>query len=135
MALSLLDGTGASVDFTIGGSSVKCIFGYMAFAVGREMMEATTFCTSGWRSRTPGMKQAVVSLAGYASKGVTYSDPLTMMNNQTGLSFVATFDTSCSIAFTGHCVNDAQGIRAAGMSDRTISIESAGSVTSAWVTS
>lgn len=135
MALSLLDGTGASVDFTIAGSSVKCIFGYMAFAVGREMLEATTFCTSGWRSRKPGMKQGVVSLAGYASKGVTYSDPLTMMSNQTGLSFVATFDTSCSLAFTGHAVNDAMGIRAAGMSDRTLSIESDGAITSAWVIS
>lgn len=135
MALSLLDGTGASVDFTIGGTSVKCIFGYMAFSVGREMLEATTFCTSGWRSRKPGMKQAVVSLAGYASKGVGYSDPLAAMANQTGLSFVATFDTSCTIAFTGHVVNDASGIRAAAMSDRTMSLESDGTVTSSWVTS
>jgi len=133
MALALLDGTAAASDFTIATISVKRIFGYMAFSIGREMLEATTFCTSGWRSRRPGMKQLLFTLAGYVSTGNAYSDPLAAMASTTAVAFVMTIHTGCTLTFNGHVSNDSEGMRAAAMSDRTLSGESDGAVTSAWV--
>jgi len=77
MALSLLDGTNAAIDMVItiasATNSVKCSFGYMSADVVREFTEKTTFCSSGWRSRQPGMKQVVGHLDGFVSKGAAKS--------------------------------------------------------------
>jgi hypothetical protein len=138
MALALLDGTTAAIDMTIAISgtnqtSLKCAFGYMSADLVREMSEKTTFCSSGWRSRQPGMKQLVGHLDGFASKGAVYSDPAVMMATTTALAFVFTADTTCTLTGNLHVVRDHMGLRAAANSDRGIDWESDGVVTSAWV--
>lgn len=135
MAIALLDGTTAAFGFLLATVEQKCHFGYMSFAIAREMFEATTFCSSGWRSRRPGMKQMLFSLAGYLSTGAVYSDPLAAMASTTALAIVVTIHTGCTLTFNGHITGDGGGMRAAGMSDRVMSGESDGVVTSAWVTS
>lgn len=139
MALALLDGTTAAIDMTIavaGGTnqtSLKCAFGYMSADFVREMTEKTTFCSSGWRSRNPGMKQVVGHLDGFVSTGQSYSDPAAMMSGTTPLAFLFTATTSCTLTGNLHVVRDHMGLRAAANSDRGIDWESDGVVTSAWV--
>jgi hypothetical protein len=138
MALTLLDGTNANIDFAVAVSgsnttSFKCAFGYMSADMVREMSEKTTFCSEGWRARQPGMKQLVGHLDGFVSSGAVYSDPTIMMSTTTPLAFVFTADTSCTLTGDLHVVRDHMGLRAASNSDRGIDWESSGPVTSAWV--
>lgn len=140
MALSLLDGTSALIDFSIaydgGGSSqssMKCAFNYISADISREFTEKTTFCSSGWRSRQPGMKQVVGHLDGFVSKGTVFSDPLALFATTNAFPFVFTADTGCTLTGSLHAQRDHIGLRAAANSERGLDWESTGAVTSAWV--
>jgi hypothetical protein len=136
MALSLLDGTSAAVDFTIATISYKCIANYLSIDFVRDMFEYTTFCTAGgWRTRTPGMKQGIGRLDGFAAKGVTtIVDPLALFSGSAGSAFVFTVDTGCTLTGTLVVTRDHTGMRAAANSERGIDFETQGAVTSVWVT-
>lgn len=136
--LALLDGTAAAVDFSIAYSgtvqtSLKCAFAYISCDVVREFTEKTTFCSSGWRARNPGMKQLIGHLDGFMSKGTNYSDPLALFASNDPFPFIFTADTSCTLTGSLHAARDHNGMRAAANSERGIDWESSGVVTSAWV--
>lgn len=135
MALVILNGTTASADISFATVSLKCAFSYMSFDFVREMFEQTTFCSSGWRSRIPGMKQLLGRLDGFATTGAAFSDPLAYMTTTVPVAIVATLDTSCTLTFSGFVNRSHVGLRAAGASEAGLDFESTGAVTSAWVTS
>lgn len=138
MALSLLDGSSATLDFTTGSSPVswKCVVSYMSIDLGRRLEDRTTFCTGGgWASGVPTMKQAAIRLDGFMSTGATFSDPLAMMATTAAVPFVATFFTGCTYTGNMHAVGQHSGMRAQGASEMGLSAVSDGAITSAWVTS
>lgn len=138
--LSLLDGTVATIDVSFGygaggtsTTSMKCAFNRISADIVREFTEKTTFCSSGWRSRQPGMKQLIGRLDGFASKGTIYSDPLALFADNTARPFVITVDTGCTLSGNMHAARDHIGLNAAANSERGIDFESTGEVVSAWV--
>ena len=149
MAYTLLDGTVAAIDFQVGaaagtsivsgtgtlsgGSSLACFANYVSVDIGREFTERTTFCSGGWRSRTPGLKQAVGRIEGFPSKGGVWSDPLAMFTSQLGYPFAFVIDTGCMLYGVLHEQRDHVGMRAAMQGERGIDFESTGSVSSLWV--
>lgn len=138
MALALLDGSNAAIDvnFSIPGGSAtsfKNIAAVWTARINRDFTEATTFASGGWRSRTPGMRQLIGSLAGFASKGWAGADPLVLMSLQAAIAIVLTADTGCTYTFTGHVGSDETTLVAAANSGRIITFESVGVVVTAWV--
>lgn len=136
--LALLEGTTAAIDFTLAfvGTtpvSVKAAFNYISARIQRGFFDQTTFASSGWVSETCGMKQLLMHLDGYASKGTPYSDPLALFSDNVPRPFVFTADVGCTL--TGNCLaaSDGVGMRAAANSDRGIDLRSKDAVTSAWV--
>jgi hypothetical protein len=146
MALQILDGTTAATEITLGvrstyggsagaGVSLKCVLTYISMDVIREMFEQTTFCSSGWRSRIPGMKQMIGRADGFDAKGAVHCDPLLYFANNYPQAMVYTADTSCTLSSDVFINRRHSGMRAAGNSEAGYDIESFGAVTSAWVTS
>lgn len=135
MALVLLNGSTATIDISIASNSYKCLFTYVSADFNREFTEATTFCNSGWRSRTPGMRQVTGRGEGFLGKGTAPCDPSLNFTDQVGVAIVITYDTSCTLSFTGHVSNVHTGIRAAANSEFAVSFESTGSCTTSWTTS
>jgi hypothetical protein len=136
--MELLDGTNALIDFQLdypgtSNVSLKCAFAYMSCDIVREFTEKTTFCSDGWRSRQPGMKQCVGRLDGFASKASVYSDPLALFADNDPKDFLFTADSGCTIGGQLHIARDHIGLRAAANSERGIDWESYGEVTSSWV--
>jgi hypothetical protein len=137
MALALLDGSTAAVDFTSGASPVswKCVVSYMSFDLGRRMEDRTTFCTTGgWAQGVPTMKQGAIRLDGFLSTGATYSDPILLFSSTAAVAFVATFHTGCTMTGNMHATGFHAGMRAQGASEMGVSAVTDGAVTSAWVT-
>lgn len=138
MAISLLDGTVSAFNFTIAASTSAqwpCVSNYMSCDLVREFFEQTTFCSSGWRSRTPGLKQLIGRIDGYANKGFAYSDPSVLFATTAGFAFVATFDTGCTFTGTLQAARFHVGLHAGAQSEMGLDFESTGAVTVAWVTS
>jgi hypothetical protein len=138
MALTLLDGTTAAIDFTLAFSgsnqvSVKCAFSRISARMQRGFTDRTTFCSTGWVEEIPGMKQLLMSLAGYASKGTAYSDPLALFSDNVPRPFLFTADTGCTLTGNANAVSDGVDLVAAANSGRGIDLRSHGPVTSAWV--
>jgi hypothetical protein len=131
--LSILDGSNANIDLSLDGNSYKCVFNFWTADIVRAFTEATTFCSSGWRSRVPGLKQLVGHAQGYASKGQAISDPSALIAEQSGIPIVLTADTGCTFSFTGHVSRSRTSFRAAENSDAGLDFESTGPVTVAWV--
>jgi hypothetical protein len=139
MALSLLNGTDAAISIKIDSVTpplveYNCHFRYVSADFVRDFTETTTFCGTGWRSRTPGMKQIVGRLDGYMSKGDVASNPGILQSNSSPMYFVQTFDTGCTYTGQLHVGRDHAGVQAAAQSERSIDWESYGAVTIAWVT-
>lgn len=136
MALALLDGSAAGIDFSTGSAPVswKCVASYMSVDIGRRMEDRTTFCTSGgWASGVPTMKQAAIRVDGFLSSGVSISDPMLLFSSTSAVAFVATFATGCTLAGDMHAVGFHAGMRAQGASEMGMSAVSNGTVTSVWV--
>jgi hypothetical protein len=136
--LALLDGTTAAIDMTLAFSgtnqvSVKCAFNRISARMNRGFTDRTTFCSTGWVEEIPGMKQLLISLAGYASKGTPYSDPLALFSDNVPRPFLFTADTSCTLSGNAHAASDGVDLVAAANSGRGIDLRSTGPVTSAWV--
>lgn len=137
MALALLDGTAASIDFTTGATPVswKGIASYMSIDIGNELFEQTTFNSGGWRARIRGLKQGVGRLAGFLNTGVAVSDPLVLFASSGPTAFVGTYFTGCTLTGSLQPRNYHAGMAAAGNSEMGLDFETYNSVTSAWVTS
>lgn len=135
MAITILDGSNVNVDIALGSVSYKCVANYWSADIVREFTEATTFCTTGWRSETPGLKQLIGHMDGFASTGFAGSDPLALFSSQTGVSFALTATTGCAFVGTCHMARDHTGIRAAQNSERAIDFRSKGAVSTAWTVS
>lgn len=138
MALELLDGTVATIDFSIAYSgtaqtSLKCAFNYLSARMQRGFTEQTTFCSSGWVQENPGMKQVLLHLDGFVSKGAVFSDPLALFADNIAKPFIFTATTGCTLSGSAHASLDAMGMRAAANSERGIDLRSYGPVTSVWV--
>lgn len=138
MALELLDGTVAAVDMSIAYSgtaqtSLKCAFNYLSARMQRGFTERTTFCSSGWVQEQAGMKQLLLHLDGYVSKGAVFSDPLALFADNTAKPFIFTADTGCTLTGSALAASDDMGLRAAANSQRGIDLRSYGVVTSVWV--
>lgn len=136
MALALLDGTNANIDISFGGASHKCLFNYWTADLERDFTEATTFCSSGWRSRIPGMRRLTGRAEGYLGKSTAVTDPtVTGFTSQAAVAIVLTADTGCTYTFSGYVGRVHAGLRAAANSEYAVEFESAGQVTVAWVVS
>jgi hypothetical protein len=132
MALALLDGTSAAVNIAINTNSYNCIFSYVSADISRQFNEYTTFCSTGWRSRVPGMKQITGRLDGFLSTGANISDPSQYFASQVASNFVLTFTINCTYTFTGWVGKPHSGIRAAANSELSLDYESNDAPTFAW---
>lgn len=134
MALSLLDGTTASVDFTIGGASLQCQANSMAIEFLREFLQRVTFCSSNWKTKIFSMKEVRGVIAGFLGKGVASAKLGQWHLTDTTVAIVGTFDTGCTVSLTAGIGRDAGSIQAAALSGRTIEFESVDDdVAVAWV--
>lgn len=135
MAFSLIDGSNGNIDVSLNSVSFKCVFSRWSGDFVREMTEKTTFCSGGWRSRDPGMKQLVFRMDGFASKGFAGSDPLELMaaDSVTGIPFVLTADSGCYLSGNCHIGLSHIGQNAQLNSESGIGAESDGPVSSFWI--
>lgn len=136
MALALLDGSTAGIDFSTHSAPIswKCVTSYFSVDIGRRLEDRTTFCTSGgWASAVPTMKQAAIRLDGFLSSGVAISDPLYLFSSTAAVAWTATFATGCTLAGDMHATGYHAGMRAQGASEMGVSAVSNGTVSSVWV--
>jgi hypothetical protein len=135
MALQLLDGSNGNIVVTINSLPFTCVINRWSADIVREFTEKTTFCSAGWRSRDPGMKQLVGRIDGYLSKGIAGSDPLALIaaDTVTGLPFTLQADTGCFLSGTCHIGLYHAGSNAQLNSEMSIGFESDGAVTSTWI--
>lgn len=134
MALSIITGSLATHDVTMGGSSVKCGFGRMAMQIVRSATRSTTFCSSGFVEEIPGEKQGVGSLLGYVVKGVAWADPLVWVNASAPVAMVMTADAGpCTLSANVNVFSDGIDLVAAANSGRNVDFRTTGPVTSAWI--
>lgn len=138
-AFSLIDGSNANVDISIASASHKCWSTRWMADLVRDFTERTTFCTSGWRSRSPGLKQLIGMVDGFLAQGTdggggpTAVNPASYIASTATAAYVLTADTGCSFTFSGHAGRIHTGVVAALSSEEGINFESAGAVTTAWV--
>ena len=130
---SILDGSNANIDLSFNGQSYRCVFRYWMADMVRQFTDATTFCSGGWRARTPGMMHLSGQAQGYASKGQPLSDPSLLITQQSGIPIVLTADSGCTFSFTGYVSRSHTAFHAAANSEAALDFESAGPVTVAWV--
>jgi len=137
MALSLLDGSNGNIQVTINSVAFQCVINRWSADIVREFTEKTTFCSGGWRSRDPGMKQLIGRMDGYLSKGIAASDPLALIAADTvsGLAFTLQADTGCYLSGSCHIGLSHVGTNAQLNSEMGVGFESDGEVTSVWVVS
>jgi hypothetical protein len=134
MALALLDGSNANIDISLNSISYKCHFGYWSADFERQLNEATTFCGTGWRSYTPGMRGMNGRADGFLGKGVAGADPTASgFTSQTAVPIVLTADSGCTFTGTGFVNRVHTGVRAAGNSEFSLEFAFTGAVTTAWV--
>jgi hypothetical protein len=133
MAVVILTGSLSATDISLGGASVKCGFARIACQFTRGSTSSTTFCTSGWVSEIPGMRQAAGSIVGYAVKGVAWADPLVWVTASAPIAAVLTADTGCHIDMNINVFSDGIDLVAAANSSRGVDFRSDGAVTSTWV--
>lgn len=132
MALALLDGTTAAVNISIANANFTCLFQYVSADIGRQFTDFTTFCSSGWKSEVPGMKQLTGRFDGFLSTGNAVSDPSQFFSSQSTENIVITFTTNCTYTFAGYIGNSHAGIRAAAGSEESLQFRSYGAPTFAW---
>lgn len=133
MALTIIDGSNANIDITIATNSLKCQASYWSADIARDFTEQTTFCTSGWRARLPGLKQLLGAIDGFLGKGVAGANPSIYVASTAAQAYVLTADSGCTFTFDGHAGRVHSGLRAAMNSEFAINFESYGAVTTAWV--
>lgn len=132
-AFAIIDGSNANADISIATQSHKCWASYFSADIVRDFTEQTTFCTSGWRSRQPGLKQLLGTIDGFLPSGATAVSPGSYFTSTTAAAYVLTADTGCTFTFSGHAGRMHAGLRAALNSEFALNFESAGAVTTAWV--
>lgn len=132
-AFAILDGSSGNIDVSIATTSHKCFISYWSADLARDFTERTTFCTSGWRSRTPGLKQLLGVLDGFLAQGVGAVSPASYISSTTAQAYVLTAETGCSFTFNGHAGRVHAGVRAALNTEFALNFESDGAVTTAWI--
>lgn len=101
MALTLLDGTDASVDLgvAISGttqSSLRCIINALEYRSGRSFQTAKTLCSGKWESEKPGVNQDFIRVTKFASRGATISDLSPLLTATASASVTFTAFTGCT---------------------------------------
>jgi len=124
MSLTLLDGTNANIDLTIGGSSFRCQLSSMAIEMTRDLLQRVTFCSSNFKEKIPSLKEVRGVASGFVGKSDATAKLGAFILDDTAVAIVATFDTGCTIGFTAQVTRDSGGTQAAGLSSRTIEFES-----------
>jgi hypothetical protein len=135
MAVAILTGSLSTTDINIGAVSVKCGFARVAMQITRGATSSTTFCTSGWVSEVPGMKQGVGSIIGYVTTGAAWSDPLVWVTAAAPVAYILTATTSNTLSGNINVFSDGVDLVAAANSSRGVDFRTDGPVTSAWVVS
>lgn len=134
MALGLLDGTTAAVDFSVDGASMQCHANSMAVEFMREFLQRVTFCSSNWKTKIFSLKEVRGVLAAFLGKGTAVSKLGQWHLSDNTVAIVATFDTGCSVSLTAGISRDAGSIQAAALSGRQVEFESVDDdVAVAWV--
>lgn len=139
MALSLLDGTTAAIDFTIeptpGGTkaSLKCIANFISYIIRRGTSQRFTFCSSGWAQPIAGVRAGFVHIDGFMGKGVALASPVALISQDSPLEFIFTADTGCTITQSAIETQEGDAVRALGESSRGLDLETSGPPTTAWV--
>jgi hypothetical protein len=136
MALTLLDGTNANLDFTIATVSYKCQVNSMAMEFSRQLFTRITFCSTNWLTNNNGMKSARFMLTGYPGKGTAGSKPGQFFTSDSYPAIVATFDTGCTVGFTAAISSETLGAVAASNGSFTLGGENKNDdLAVTWVTS
>lgn len=141
MALALLDGTSAAVDFTVPSTptgtpvSLKCLASDISIVYRRPTTSKTTFCSASWVTPTPGIRQGFGHIGGFVSTGIALSNPLVLFNNDLALPFVFTADTGNTITQNMVVTQDMLGVRALAEFARGIDFETSGAPTILWTVS
>jgi hypothetical protein len=138
LPFQIIDGSNAAVDISIAAASHKCWASYWSADIVRDFTEKTTFCTSGWRSRQPGLKQLIGTIDGFLPEGLTAGtstaiSPASYFASTASQAYILTADAGCTFTFQGHAGREHTGIRAALNSEWALNFESDGQVTTAWV--
>lgn len=143
MALALLDGTTAAVDFTVpttpGGTatSLKNHAGYFSLSYQRATQEKITFGSQSWMTPSSSIRRGSGHADMFATTGSALSGALVLLLQDLPLPFTFTADTGNTI---GHAspgglmvVNEAYGVRAFGEFARGLDWITAGAPTIVWV--
>lgn len=93
MAATIIPGASASV--TVAGMTQK--FFSVSLSTGKELIDVSSF-GDAWRQRIGGLKDLSGTLTGYLSRDVAATNPFVDVDNA---NITITFDTGCSVAFTG----------------------------------
>lgn len=135
MATTIIDGSNGNILVTINSIEFKCVVNRWSADIVREFTEKTTFCSGGWRSRDPGVKQLVGRIDGYLSKGFAGSDPLALIaaDGVAGIAFVLQADTGCYFSGTCHIGLSHAGSNAQLNSEMSVGFESDGPVSTFWI--
>lgn len=159
--LQLLDGVSAAFDFatdtnatdltnanqatptfpaatSANFNSWKCVANYMSVDITQEFLIRTTFCSNRWVGRTPGLRDLNGILDGFASQGVTISDPMYMFSTTKGIPWIATVNTGCTLSGLIMAGRNHIGMRSFQNSEMAMSFATDGSFyspSSTWVTS
>lgn len=139
MSTTIIDGSNGNILVTLDGIEFKCVINRWSADIVREFTEKTTFCSGGWRSRDPGMKQLIGRMDGYLSKGFAGSDPLALItadnstDNPGGIPMVLKADSGCMLS--GNCHVSLSHLASAAQlnTEAGVGFESDGPVTSIWV--
>jgi hypothetical protein len=113
VALSLLDGTVATIDFSRATNSYKCQLSSVAIEFARQLFTRITFCSTNWITNNNGMKSARWVATGYPGKSTVASKPGAYFLTDSYPAMLFTVDTGCTIGFTTAISRETLGMIAA----------------------
>lgn len=141
MALTLLDGTDATVDLGValsGGTSttsLRCIINAMEYRSGRGFQTAKTLCSGKWESEKPGTNQDFIRVTKFASKGSTISDLSPLLTATASASITFTAFTGCTKSGTFWLDGDSLTVSAGNYAmPGEATFRSDGAILTVWVT-
>lgn len=113
MALTLLDGTSANLDFALNSASLECSLSSVAVEFTRQLFTRITFCSTNWISNLNGMKGCRFVATGYPGKGTAAVKPGQFFIADSYPTMLFTVDTGCTIGFTTAISRETLGMIAA----------------------
>lgn len=136
MALSLMDGTNANIDFSIATVSYKCQLSSIAIEFNREFFTRVVFCSTNWVNNINGMKSARFVATGFPAKGTSAAAPGQFFTADSYPTILFTADTGCTITFTAGISRETLGMIAAANGSYSLEgVNKTGDLAVVWVTS